>query len=153
MLGRDCADSSPFPPACRMKIWLDCSQRLLAVCELFVSAANAQPRVLMPPEPRFYHATLSRSLPPTALVKRGRRDLKATGRALQEAMLPFLVARTSVTLGKRSIGGGADDSGNQAPQSLIIISGSPERDALLKKIRARSSFSRPVLICNCILVY
>jgi RNA polymerase sigma factor (sigma-70 family) len=85
------------------------------------SAANAQPRVLMPPEPRVYHPTLSRSLKPGEVSELGTARLHV--QAASEAgggEVPTLVA----TPGKYQVAySGLAFAGTAGPDKVWVATG------------------------------
>jgi RNA polymerase sigma factor (sigma-70 family) len=87
-------------------------------------AANAQPRVLMPPEPRVYHPTLSRSLKPGEVFELGTARLHvqaASGTGRVE--VPTLVA----TPGKYQVAySGLAFAGTAGPDKVWVATGKVE---------------------------
>jgi RNA polymerase sigma factor (sigma-70 family) len=88
------------------------------------SAANEQPRVLMPPEPRGYHPTLSRSLKPGEVFELGTARLHvqaASGTGGVE--VPTLIA----TPGKYQVAySGLAFAGTAGPDKLWVVTGKVE---------------------------
>jgi|GEM_PF-6891566 len=88
------------------------------------SAANAQPRVLMPPEPRVYHPTLSRSLKPGEVFELGTARLHVQAASGTGGVaVPTLVA----TQGKYQVAySGLAFAGTAGPDKVWVATGKVE---------------------------